>query len=280
MTLAANLQAWRRPAFFAALLGAFALASVVAVPETSQAVVMRLGKPDRVINLYRADGRSGAGLEWRIPFAERIVWVDRNFQRFTSEAQQVRSADEQVLNLDLDTTYRVYAPVRLVNTVGDQAKLVDQLKAILPALLREELGGQSANVLLAPGAGGTLARVRAALDAKARAYGAQVVDLRIAAATLPEPGMQAALARMQLDREQRASLEQARGSAETQAIIQDAKVRAAQTYAQSYGQDPEFYDFYRAMKSYEAVFARPENKDGSTIVLSPDNEYLKQFKGN
>lgn len=278
--MAINLSAWRRPAFFAALVAAFGLASVVAVPETSQAVVMRLGKPDRVINAYRADGQSGAGLEWRIPFAERIVWVDRNLQRFTSEAQQVRSADQQVLNLDLDATYRVFAPVRLVDTVGSQDKLVDQLKAILPALLREQLGGQSANVLLAPGAGGTLARVRAALDVKARAYGAQVIDLRIAAAALPEPGMQAALARMQLDREQRASLEQSRGSAETQAIIQDAKVRAAQIYAQSYGQDPGFYDFYRAMKSYEAVFGRADGKDKSTIVLSPDNEYLKQFRGN
>ena len=107
-----------------------------------------------------------------------------------------------------------------------------------------------------------------------------MIDLRIAAAALPEPGMQAALARMQLDREQRASLEQSRGSAETQAIIQDAKVRAAQIYAQSYGQDPGFYDFYRAMKSYEAVFGRADGKDKSTIVLSPDNEYLKQFRGN
>lgn len=278
--MALDLNVWRRPAFFAALIGAFALASVVAVPESSQAVVMRLGKPDRVINAFRADGQSGAGLQWRIPFAERIVWVDRNFQRFTSEAQQVRSADQQVLDLDIDTTYRVFAPVRLVSTVGGQDKLVDQLKAILPALLREELGGQNANVLLAPAAGGATARVRAALDAKARAYGAQVIDLRIAAASLPEPGLQAALARMQLDREQRASLEQSRGSAETQAIIQDAKVRAAQIYAQSYGQDPEFYDFFRAMKSYETIFATAQGKDQSTIVLSPDNEYLKQFKGN
>lgn len=277
--MAAQLTALRRPLALAAFLAALGLASVVMVPETSQAVVLRMGQPDRVINPFRPGGHSGAGLDWRIPFAERIVWVDRNLQRFTSENQQVRSADEQVLDLDIDTTYRVFAPVRMVRTVGTQDRLVDQLKAILPALLREELGAQGANAMLAPGAGGATARVRAALDAKARAYGAQVVDLRIAAAKLPEPGMQAALARMQLDREQRASLEQSHGSAETQAIIAEAKVRAAQIYAQSYGQDPQFYDFYRAMKSYEAVFANPANKDGSTIVLSPDSEYLRQFGG-
>lgn len=275
----APLSAWRGPLFLAALVGALGLASVVMVPETSQAVVMRMGEPNRVINAFRPGTRSGAGLEWRIPFAERIVWVDRNLQRFTSAAEQVRSQDEQVLNLDIDITYRVFAPVRLVGTVGSQDRLVDQLKAILPALLREELAAQSANAMLAPGAGGATARLRAALDAKARAYGAQVVDLRIAAASLPEPGMQAALARMELDREQRASLEQSRGSAETQAIIADAKVRAAQIYAQSYGQDPAFYDFYRAMKSYETVFANPANKDAATIVLSSDDEYLRQFRG-
>lgn len=279
MSVAARLAARRMPLFLAALAGALGLASVVMVPETSQAVVLRMGQPDRVINAFRPGGKSGAGLEWRIPFVERIVWVDRNLQRFTSASEQVRSNDEQVLNLDIDTTYRVFAPVKLVSTVGSQDKLVDQLKAILPALLREELGAHSANTLLAPGAGGATARLRAALDAKARAYGAQVIDLRIAVAALPEPGLQAALARMQLDREQRASLEQSRGSAETQAIIADAKVRAAQIYAQSYGQDPAFYDFWRAMKSYEAVFANPSNKDGTTIVLSSDSEYLRQFRG-
>ena len=271
--------AWRRPLFFTALVAALALASVVAVPETSQAVIMRMGQPQRVINAFRSDGGSNAGLAWRIPFAEHVVWVNRDLQRFTAERQEVRSADQQVLQIDLDATYRVFAPVTMVRTAQSEDKLTDQLKAILPALLREELGGQTANALLAPGAGGALARVRETLDVKARSYGAQVIDLRIAAAALPEAGMETALSRMQLDREQRASLEQQRGSVETQRIVADARVGAAQIYADSFGQDPEFYDFYRAMKSYEAVFGKADGKDASTIVLSPDDAYLRQFKG-
>lgn len=277
--MAQTFAAWRRPLFFAALAAAFGLASVVVVPETSQAVILRMGQPERVINAFGKKGGSGAGLAWRIPFAEHVVWVGRDLQRFTAERQEVRSADQQVLQLDLDATYRVYAPVTMVRTAQSEAKLTDQLKAILPALLREELGGQTANALLSPGAGGALERVRAALDAKARSYGAQVIDVRIAAAALPEAGMESALSRMQLDREQRASLEQQRGSEETQRIVADARVGSAQIYADSFGQDPDFYDFYRAMKSYEALFGKADSKDGSTIVLSPDNEYLRQFKG-
>lgn len=276
----ASFSSLPRGAWFSlALVAALGLASVAVVPETSQAVVLRMGQPARTVNRFVPGAPSGAGLTWRIPFVERIVWMDRGVQRLTNERQEVRSADQQTLLVDTDAAFRVIDPVRTVRTAGSNERAVDQLKAILPTLLREELGGQPAAAILTPGGGGALARVRAALDAKARAYGVQVIDVRIAAAALPQTGLESAMARMQLDREQRASLEQSRGSAETQAIITDARVRAARIYAESFGKDPAFYDFYRAMKSYDTVFGNSANKDASTIVLSPDSEYLRQFKG-
>ncbi len=59
----------------------------------------------------------------------------------------------------------------------------------------------------------------------------------------------------------------------------EAEAQAAKIYADSFGKDPGFYDFYRAMKSYEASFANPVTRGGTTIVLSPNNDYLRQFQG-
>ena len=61
-------------------------------------------------------------------------------------------------------------------------------------------------------------------------------------------------------------------------IRAEAEARSAKIYADAFGKDPQFYDFYRAMQSYEQTFANSNNKSGSTIILSPDNEYLKRFK--
>jgi membrane protease subunit HflC len=78
-------------------------------------------------------------------------------------------------------------------------------------------------------------------------------------------------------RNQEATTIRAQGEKNAQIIRAQADAEAARTYAASFGKDPEFYDFYRAMQSYDATFAQ---KDSSTsIILSPDNRYLKQFRG-
>ena len=82
-----------------------------------------------------------------------------------------------------------------------------------------------------------------------------------------------------MGREQEATTIRAEGQRNAQIIRAEAEAQASKTYADAFNKDPQFYDFYRAMKSYDATFADPENKSGSTIILSPDNDYLRQFKG-
>jgi modulator of FtsH protease HflC len=119
--------------------------------------------------------------------------------------------------------------------------------------------------------------VRAALDKKLRAAGVQVIDLRIARAALPAEAQQSTLLAMGERREMLANEERNRGAREVQQITADAEAEAAAILQASAGRDPEFYDFYRAMKSYEAIFAHPDRKDKATIVLPPDSGYLRQF---
>ena len=266
----------------AALAGLFvARSSIVIVPETQQVVVVRLGEPVRVMNRFRPDRPFGtsAGVNWRIPFLETLVWVDRRLLSFPMERQLVLSSDQLRLQVDAYARYRIIDPVAMVKTAGSAERVTAQLQPIMTSVLRQELGKRTFQSLLTAERGQVMEQIRKNLDTQARAYGAQVIDVRIQRADLPEGALESAFARMQAAREQEATTIQAQGQMQAQLITSDAEAKAAEIYANSYGKDPQFYDFYRAMRSYEATFANPSNKGGSTIILSPDNDYLRQFRG-
>lgn len=258
------------------------LSSVVVVPETEQAVVVRLGEPVRVINRFKPGtdfGSTGAGMSLRLPFFEQLVWVDKRLQSFPMERQLVLSTDQSRLEVDAFARFRIIDPVRMVRTAGSTERVVTQLQPILSSVLRQELGKNTFQSLLTAERGAVMARITEGLDKQARAYGAQVIDVRIKSADLPAGALDSAFSRMQAAREQEATTIRAQGQRNAQIVTAEAEARASQIYADSFGKDPGFYDFYRAMKSYDATFANSGNKGGSTIILSPDNEYLRQFKG-
>ena len=122
-------------------------------------------------------------------------------------------------------------------------------------------------------------QIKRGLDRQAREYGAQVIDVRIKRADLPDgTPLESAFTRMQTARNQEAATIRAQGEKAAQIIRAQAEADASRTYADAFNKDASFYDFYRAMQSYDATFAA---KDGSTsIILSSDNEYLRQFRGN
>ena len=274
----------RAPALVALAALALGLAtSIVVIPETEQGVVMRLGKPVRVINRFAPGtdfGETGAGLSWRIPFVEDVVRIDRRVLSVEMDRQQVLSSDRLRLEVDAFARFRIIDPVKMVRTGGTTDRVVEQLQPILTSVLRQELGSHTFQSLLTPERSEVMGEIRTALDHEARQYGAQVVDVRIKAADLPDgTPLDAAYGRMQAAREQEATAIRATGQRNAQIIQAEAEAEAAHIYAQSFGKDPAFYDFYRAMKSYEATFANPVNKAGTTIVLSPSNDYLRQFRG-
>jgi membrane protease subunit HflC len=116
----------------------------------------------------------------------------------------------------------------------------------------------------------------------ARQYGVEVIDVRIKKADLPTgTPLQSAYARMISARTQEARSIRAEGAKRAQIIRAEADAAAAQTYAASFGRDAEFYNFYRAMQSYETTFIGGQGGKSSptTMILSPTNEYLKEFTG-
>ncbi len=257
------------------------IASVVIVPETHQAVVIRTGNPVRVINQFRPDvpyGATGAGLAPRWPFIEEVRFIDRRVLDIDMERTQVLSKDQQRLQVDAYARYRIIDPVRLVEKAGTERQLEAQLLPILTSVLRQELGRIPFAALINAERGAAMTNITATLDKQARNYGAQVLDVRIKAADLPEGSpLDAAFTRMETDRQEQAATIRAAGLRDAQIIQAEASAKAAKIYAEAYGKDPKFYDFYRAMQSYKNTFIAGEGQ--STMVLSDDSEYFRQFKG-
>ena len=250
--------------------------SFLIVPETKQAVIVRFGKPDRLL------GTTQAGINWRIPFAENVVWIDKRVLDVDMDRQQVLSTDQRRLEVDAFARYRIVDPLRMFISARSEDRVSDALRPILGSELRNELGKRRFAELLSPERQGVMENVRRGLDRVARQYGAEIIDVRIKKADLPDgTPLQSAFDRMRTDREQEARSIRAEGLKRAQIIRAEADAEAARVYALSFGKDAQFYEFYRAMQSYETTFVGDGNERvaGTTVVLSPQNDFLKEFTG-
>lgn len=270
--------------FFALLLliGNFPL---VVVPETKQAVVVRFGKPARIYNQYspgRPIGAAGAGINWRIPWFEQLVWVDKRVQAVDMQPQLVLSTDQRRLMVDAFARYRIVDPLLMYIRSRTEENLNGQLQTILRSEVRNELAKQPFAALLSPERQGVMNDVRASLNVQAAKFGVQIVDVRIKKTDLPDGApLDSAFESMRTARLQEARSIRAQGLKQAQIIRAQADADAARTYAASFGKDPDFYDFYRAMQSYQMTFVGDgqEKPAPTTVVLSPQNDYLKEFTG-
>lgn len=265
----------------AALVGLFILANaIVRVPEDRQAIILQFGRPVATVNTYKPNqlfGETGAGLVLKLPFLQNVVFVDKRVMGLDVPSQTVLSTDQLRLVVNAYATFRITDPVRMFQTVRTEERARDELTRILTSRLRNELGKQRFDTLLSPERAALMDDIQRAVNISAQAYGAEVIDVRIKRADLPSgTPLEAAFERMRTARQQEALTIRAQGAKDAQIIRADADAEAARLYAESFGRDPDFYNFYRAMQSYRAAF----QEGSSNVVLSPDNEFLREFTGN
>lgn len=260
-------------AFFLLIL---LVTSFPVIPETKQAVVVRFGKPERIL------GGTQPGISWRIPFAENLVWIDKRILSVDMDRQQVLSTDQRRLEVDAFARFRVVDPLRMFIRARTEDRLREALKPILGSELRNELGKREFAALLSPERQGVMENVRRGLDQVARQYGARIIDVRIKKADLPTGSpLESAFERMQTARQQEARSIRAEAAKRAQIIRAEADAEASRVYANSFGKDADFYEFYRAMQSYQTTFLGDggEKPAPTTMILSPQNEYLREFTG-
>jgi membrane protease subunit HflC len=257
-------------------LVALALAVATPVPDNRAALVLRLGRPVRVIN---GAGSGSGGLGWRLPLVEHVVWLDRRLQTVALDDARITTRDGQLLAIDAYAGWRVSDPVRFYQALGTPDRAAGSISAIMGSVLRQALGRTSLADAMALARGQGDDGLRAAFAHQLAGYGVTVTDLRLSRIGLPDGApIEAAYARMTASADADAAEVAAQGHRDAQLIRADAESRAGQIYAASFGKDPQFHDFYRAMQSYDATLAQKGSR--TTIVLSPDNAYLRQFRGH
>jgi modulator of FtsH protease HflC len=269
-------------------LGALVLlmSTISFVPETQQGVVVRFGEPVRIFNAYKPNsqfGYAGAGIYLRLPFADQVEWIDKRVLSLDMDEQEVLSTDQLRLQVDAYARYRIVDPLLMYRRARTEDKLAEALRPLLGSSLRNELGKQTFATLLTPERGTVMQNIKGGLNKLARQYGAEIIDVRIIRAELPAgTPLESAFERMRTARAQEAATKRAEGWKEAQYIKANADADAAKVYSAAFGKDPAFYDFYRAMQSYRHTFGTDGTKpEGSTsLILSPGNDYLREFRGN
>lgn len=284
-------MSWLRSPMAIAVAALFALIVLLStftiVPETRQAVILRLEVPTRTVNAWQPNrdfGNTGAGVIARIPFVDRIVWVDKRVLDVDLDNQPVLSTDQLRLQVDAFARFRVVDPYRMVVTARTEEGVIAALRPLFSSSLRAELGKVDFAVLLSPERGQVMDNIQSRLQRLASQYGVQIVDVRIKHADLPDgTPLESALNRMRTARQQQALTIRAQGQRNAQIVRADADASASKIYADSFGKDPQFYDFYRAMQSYRYTFGADGGADngrgGTSIILSPQNGYLREFQG-
>ena len=261
--------------------------SIFTVSQTEQALVVRLGRPVDVV--------SEPGLNFKAPFIDTVISIDKRILDLENPSQEVIASDQKRLVVDAFARYRIKNPLRFYQSIGSIQAANIQLTTLLNASLRRVLGEVTFINVVRDERENLMTRIRDQLDKEADQYGIQVVDVRIRRADLPEQNSLAVYKRMQTEREREAQEFRAQGGQKAQeirskadreatVIIADANSTAEQTrgvgdaernrlFAEAYGRDPEFFAFYRSMSAYEAGLRSSDTR----FLLRPDSEFFRFF---
>lgn len=259
---------WVYPALGVALALGTLLAGLAPVARDATAVLVWRGQPLRTVAPW-------LGFVWHVPVLESVRVLDRRQQVIALDGAPVAGAGGDAMVADGMAIWRIDDPLRFAASLGD----ADGAAAPLRHALAAQIAAAAATVDPAVLAGGARdGALRSALDHDLARYG---VGVRLVAVRRLAPGdgapADAAVARAGARIAVETEAVAAAAHRDAALIRADAEARAAAIYAASFGRDPAFYDFYRAMQSYTGVLA--QKGSNATIVISPDSAYLKQFRG-
>ena len=261
--------------------------SLFTVKEINQAIVLQFGNPKKVITT--------AGLQWKIPFVQNVVFLDRRILSLDPAPEEVIASDQKRLIVDAYSRFKIIDPLKFYISVGNEMVARSRLATIINSRIRNVLGKQSLATLLSEERGRQMAIIREGVNEEAKKFGIEIIDVRIKRADLPQANSEAIYKRMQTEREREAKEFRARGAEmavtitstadkEVTVILANADKQSEimkgegdgirnKIFADAYGRDPEFFSFYRAMQAYEKALIGGE----TTMILSPDSDFFKYF---
>ena len=272
------------PVIAVALIGI--LSSVFIVDERETALVLQFG---RIVSV-----KTEPGLAFKIPLIQEVVRYDSRILSRDIDPLEVTPLDDRRLMVDAFARYRIIDVNQFRQAVGVGGIPVaeNRLDSILKAQIRQILGSVSSNDILSEDRAALMLRIRNGAIEDSAALGVEIIDVRLKRTDLPDNNLAATFARMRAEREREAADEIARGNEAAQEvrasadrtqleIVSDAKrqseiirgeadAKRNAIFAEAFGADPEFFEFYRSLAAY-----RVSLKSGnSTMVMSPNSEFF------
>jgi membrane protease subunit HflC len=269
-----------------------ALSSTFKVTEYQQAILLQFGEPRKVIN---ASGTQEPGLYLKTPFVQNVEYFDKRILDYDAPAEEVILGDQKRLVVDAFIRYRITDPLLFFQTVGSEGIARSRLGAILNAATRQVLGTVELITVLSGARAQLMRTILVQVNRQSANFGVDVIDVRIRRADLPAENSQAVYRRMQTERDREAKEYRAQGDETSQRIRSRADkertillanatreseiirgqgdAKAVKIFADAFGQDEEFFSFYRSMQAYSQALG----SDDTTMVLSPDSEFFRYF---
>jgi len=269
------------------VIGFVVYLSFFTVKEINQAIVLQFGDPKRVI--------AEPGLQVKIPFIQNVVFLDRRILSLDPAPEEVIASDQKRLIVDAYARFKIVDPLKFYVSVGNEMVARSRLATIINSRLRSVLGKHSLATLLSEDRTKQMAIIQDGVNTEAEKFGMTIIDIRIKRADLPQANSEAIYKRMQTEREREAKQFRARGAEmavtitstadkEVTVILANANKQSEimkgegdgirnKIFADAFGQDPEFFSFYRAMQAYEKALIGGE----TTMILSPDSDFFKFF---
>ena len=261
--------------------------SIFIVKEINQAIVLQFGDPKRIL--------MKPGLNFKIPFIQNVVFLDKRILNLDAPPAEVIASDQKRLIVDAFARFKIVDPLKFYISVGNERVARSRLSTIINARIRSVLGTQRLQTLLSEERTKQMALIQEGVNTEAAKFGISIVDVRIKRADLPPANSDAIYRRMQTEREREAKEFRAKGAEmaititstadkEVTVILADAEKQSQilkgegdgqrnKIFADAFGQDPEFFAFYRAMQAYETALIGGE----TSLILSPDSEFFKFF---
>ncbi|NEK21176.1 protease modulator HflC [Sulfitobacter sp. JBTF-M27] len=270
------------------------LSAIFVVDEREKVLVLRFGQIKQVV--------IEPGIGFKVPLLDEVVRFEDRILSLETEVIEVTPADDRRLEIDAFVLFRIADIVQYRQAIGagGERQAINDLSGIMESQIRAVLGSQgvTSNTILSPDRARLMDQIREKADARAQALGLKVVDVRLRQTNLPEQNFDATLQRMIAERDREATDERARGQEAAQRVIaladrtyeeilsearRDARIIEGEAdaernkiFAQAYGKDQEFFEFYRSLTAYEEAL-KGEN---STMVLSPDSEFFNYLRSD
>ena len=259
------------------------------VNQTQQALVLQFGEPKRTIQK--------PGLAFKMPFIQDVVYYEKRvLSLIPQDAEEVILSDQKRLQVDAYARYQISDPLLFYQTVRNELGARGRLEAIIDSSVRRALGRETLASILTGQRNDITRSIGDEVNASVASLGIKIIDVRLRRADYPEATSQNIFNRMKSEREREAKEFRATGEEEAQKIRADAEktrtviiseaqrtaqetrgagdAEAIRIYADSFGQDAEFFSFYRSMEAYRKAMG----KDGTSMVLSPSSSFFRFFK--